>query len=53
MPQEQSQNVALVSYVSKELLSRVQQAARQSNRSLAGEVRNVLERTYTEEKQPR
>jgi hypothetical protein len=45
MPREE-QNVPLVSYVSPELLSRVQQAARQSNRSLAGMVREVLERTY-------
>lgn len=43
---EQEQNVPLVSYVSPELLSRVQQAARQSNRSLAGMVRDILERTY-------
>jgi len=45
--QDRQSNVALVSYVSPELLSRVQQAARHSNRSLAGEVRNLLEREYT------
>jgi hypothetical protein len=46
MSNEDQQNVPLVSYVSPELLSRVQQAARHSNRSLAGEVRNLLEREY-------
>lgn len=47
MSQEQQQNVALVSYVSPDLLSRVQRAARLSNRSVAGQVREVLERTYS------
>jgi hypothetical protein len=47
MSHEDQQNVALVSYVSPELLSRVQQAAKRSNRSVAGQVREVLERTYS------
>jgi predicted DNA-binding protein len=38
------QNVAIVSYVSPETLSRVQQAAKQSNRSTAGMVREIIER---------
>ena len=45
---EDQQRVALVSYVSPELLSRVQEAARQSNRSLAGQVRDLLQREYNE-----
>jgi hypothetical protein len=44
--QTESQNVPLVSYVSPELLSRVQQAAKLSNRSTAGMVRDVLERAF-------
>ena len=47
MSNQESSNVALVSYVSPELLSRVQLAARLSNRSLAGMVREVLERAYS------
>jgi hypothetical protein len=46
MAQQQQQNVALVSYISRELLVRVQLAARQSNRSVAGQVRDLLMRTY-------
>jgi hypothetical protein len=43
---ENENTVSLATYVSPELLSRVQRAARQSNRSLAGQVRDLLEREY-------
>jgi hypothetical protein len=39
--------VPLVSYVSPELLSKVQAEARQSNRSLAGMIRDILETKYS------
>jgi hypothetical protein len=48
MELQEQQNVPLVSYVSAELLSRVQQAARTANRSVAGQVRDILERHYND-----
>lgn len=40
-------NVPLVSYVSPELLAKVQCEAKRSNRSVAGQVRDILERTFS------
>lgn len=48
MAQQQQERIALVSYVSRELYDRVQRDAYLSNRSLAGQVRELLERMYNE-----
>jgi len=45
--QDEQQNQPLVTYVSPQLLSRVQQAAKLSNRSVAGQVRDLLQREYS------
>jgi hypothetical protein len=46
MSNQDSQNVPIVSYVTRDLFDRVQQDAKHSNRSLAGQVREVLSRAY-------
>ncbi len=52
MPNElETPNVPIVSYVSPELLSIVQRAARNADRSLAAEIRHQLQRLYTSKPQ--
>jgi hypothetical protein len=46
-----TEHVPVVSYVSRDLLSRVQQEAKRSNRSVAGQVREILQRAL--EAQPK
>ena len=44
---QRQNNMALVSYVSPELLARVREDAQRCNRSVAGQVRELLTRAYT------
>ena len=52
MPNEQtvSPNVPLVSYISPEVFARVRQAARTADRSIAAEIRHLVNRTYARSK---